>query len=186
MGKRRHRSFCVRFLTIFTANLLIYHSCHGPAIFVGVLDENGTSIIKDKVITGFTTQGEIDMGIMEPVRSWGEPLIDEWAEKLGAKCKGFEHTPSKYASDADYNRRTGCRCVGRLSYLRRTRGHRHEPSECAINSQSERRRFRQALRMREVYRGSRKILLLCACMKSAEISTCVSCPYQAPRIAQVT
>ena len=27
------------------------------------------------------------MGIMDPIRSWGEPLIDEWAEKLGAKCK---------------------------------------------------------------------------------------------------
>ena len=27
------------------------------------------------------------MHIMEPIRSWGEPLIDEWAEKLGAKCK---------------------------------------------------------------------------------------------------
>ncbi|KAF2811833.1 class I glutamine amidotransferase-like protein [Mytilinidion resinicola] len=60
--------------------------CHGEAIFPGVIDpETGKSIIAGKTITGFTTQGEYDMHIMEPIRSWGEPLIDEWAEKLGAK-----------------------------------------------------------------------------------------------------
>jgi hypothetical protein len=32
------------------------------------------------------------MQIMEPIRSWGEPLIDEWAEKLGAKCKAVSYS----------------------------------------------------------------------------------------------
>jgi hypothetical protein len=62
-------------------------SCHGEAIFPGVVDlATGKSIIAGKTITGFTTQAESDMHIMDVIRSWNEPLIDEWAEKLGAKC----------------------------------------------------------------------------------------------------
>jgi hypothetical protein len=65
--------------------------CHGEAIYPGVIDPaTGESIIKGKTITGFTTQAEYDMHIMDPIRSWGEPLIDEWAAKLGAKCKFLE------------------------------------------------------------------------------------------------
>jgi len=29
------------------------------------------------------------MKIMDVIQSWGEPLIDGWAEKLGAKCRFF-------------------------------------------------------------------------------------------------
>lgn len=62
--------------------------CHGAAIFPGVIDpKTGKSVIAGKKVTGFTTEAENDMHIMEPIRSWGEPLIDEWAEKLGATCK---------------------------------------------------------------------------------------------------
>ncbi|KIW18209.1 hypothetical protein PV08_02497 [Exophiala spinifera] len=60
--------------------------CHGEAIFPGIIDSTtGKSVIAGKTITGFTTQAEYEMNVMEPIRSWGEPLIDEWAEKLGAK-----------------------------------------------------------------------------------------------------
>lgn len=60
--------------------------CHGEAIFPGVIDKaTGKSIIAGKTITGFTTQAEYDMHIMDIIRGWNEPLIDEWAEKLGAK-----------------------------------------------------------------------------------------------------
>jgi len=60
--------------------------CHGEAIFPGVIDPaTGKSIIAGKTITGFTTEAEYDMHLMDPIRSWNEPLIDEWAEKLGAK-----------------------------------------------------------------------------------------------------
>ena len=46
------------------------------------------------------------MEIMDPIRSWGEPLIDEWAEKLGAKCEsllpfpdlGIEYSPVTVAA----------------------------------------------------------------------------------------
>ncbi|KAH7138777.1 class I glutamine amidotransferase-like protein [Dendryphion nanum] len=60
--------------------------CHGPAIFPGINDsKSGASIIAGKTITGFTTEGEDVLNVMDAVRSWKEPLIDEWAEKLGAK-----------------------------------------------------------------------------------------------------
>jgi len=60
--------------------------CHGEAIFPGVIDRaTGKSIIAGKTITGFTTEAEYDMHLMDPIRSWNEPLIDEWADKLGAK-----------------------------------------------------------------------------------------------------
>ena len=49
--------------------------------------KTGKSIIEGKTITGFTTEAENEMHVMDPIRSWGEPLIDEWASKLGAKCK---------------------------------------------------------------------------------------------------
>jgi putative intracellular protease/amidase len=62
--------------------------CHGAAILPGVIDaETGKSIGQGREFTGFTTEGEDVMHIMEPVRSWKEPLIDEWAEKLGGKCE---------------------------------------------------------------------------------------------------
>jgi putative intracellular protease/amidase len=60
--------------------------CHGPAIFPGINDSTtGKPIISGKTITGFTTEGEEVMKLMDVLRSWGEPLVDEWAEKLGAK-----------------------------------------------------------------------------------------------------
>ncbi|KAJ9605699.1 plasma membrane heat shock protein [Cladophialophora chaetospira] len=71
---------------VWTQGGIVSAVCHGEAIYPGVIDPaTGESVIKGKTITGFTTEGEYDMHIMEPIRSWGEPLIDEWAEKLGAK-----------------------------------------------------------------------------------------------------
>ncbi|CAO2655176.1 Nn.00g102400.m01.CDS01 [Neocucurbitaria sp. VM-36] len=60
--------------------------CHGPAIFTGILDsETGKPIVSGKKITGFTTQAESEMGIMDGLRAWNEPLIDEHAKTLGAE-----------------------------------------------------------------------------------------------------
>ena len=67
---------------------ILANRCHGEAIYPGIIDpKTGKSIIAGREITGFTTEAEYDMHVMEPIRSWGEPLIDEWAEKLGAKCE---------------------------------------------------------------------------------------------------
>ncbi|KIW30787.1 uncharacterized protein PV07_02489 [Cladophialophora immunda] len=71
---------------VWTQGGVVSAVCHGEAIYAGITDPTtGESIIKGKTITGFTTQAEYDMHIMDPIRSWGEPLIDEWAAKLGAK-----------------------------------------------------------------------------------------------------
>jgi hypothetical protein len=43
-------------------------------------------IVEGKKITGFTTQAEYDMGIMDGLRAWNEPMIDEHARALGANC----------------------------------------------------------------------------------------------------
>jgi putative intracellular protease/amidase len=62
-------------------------SCHGPAIFANILDDSGKPIVEGKKITGFTTQAEHEMGIMDGLRAWNEPMIDEHAKTLGANCK---------------------------------------------------------------------------------------------------
>lgn len=62
-------------------------SCHGPAIFPGINDANGVPIIKGKKITGFTTQAEVEMNVLDTLRGWKEKLVDEIAEELGATCK---------------------------------------------------------------------------------------------------
>jgi putative intracellular protease/amidase len=66
--------------------------CHGPAIFANLLDpETNEPLIKGKTITGFTTEAENTMGIMAELRAWGNDMIDEMAEKLGAKCQYSFH-----------------------------------------------------------------------------------------------
>ncbi|KAF2646350.1 IgE-binging protein [Massarina eburnea CBS 473.64] len=59
--------------------------CHGPAIFPGIKDADGKPIISGKKITGFTTQAEHDMKVIDILRKWGEPLVDEHAKTLGAE-----------------------------------------------------------------------------------------------------
>jgi len=60
--------------------------CHGPAIFGSVMDTTtGKSIINGKTITGFTTEGEYVMKLMDQLKAWGEPLVEELAKQLGAK-----------------------------------------------------------------------------------------------------
>ncbi|KAK3717805.1 plasma membrane heat shock protein [Vermiconidia calcicola] len=72
--------------TIYANGGIMSTLCHGPAIFPGVLDpKTGESIIKGKTITGFTTEGENVMHIMDTLRSWNAPMVDEHAANLGAK-----------------------------------------------------------------------------------------------------
>lgn len=62
--------------------------CHGPAIFANVKDlATGEPLIRNKSITGFTTEAENTMGIMDELRSWGKDLVEELAERLGATCR---------------------------------------------------------------------------------------------------
>jgi len=62
--------------------------CHGPAIFANMLDlSTNEPLIKGKTITGFTTEAENTLGVMEEVRAWKTELVEETAAKLGATYK---------------------------------------------------------------------------------------------------
>jgi putative intracellular protease/amidase len=64
--------------------------CHGPAIFANIKDlATGEPLIKGKRITGFTTEAENTMKIMEELRSWNSEMVEELAQRLGATCKYF-------------------------------------------------------------------------------------------------
>lgn len=73
---------------VYTNGGILSAVCHGPALFAGVVDEAGDHIAKGKTITGFTTEGEYEMHLMDILRSWeGVKMVDEWAEEIGAKCR---------------------------------------------------------------------------------------------------
>jgi len=59
--------------------------CHGPAILPFILQENGKSIIEGKNVTGFTTEGEIVLNVLEKIKSDNVATIEEGAAKVGAK-----------------------------------------------------------------------------------------------------
>ncbi len=60
--------------------------CHGPAILPGISDaKTGKSIIADKAVTGFTTEGEIILHVLDKIKQDKVPTIEEGAAKVGAK-----------------------------------------------------------------------------------------------------
>lgn len=66
--------------------------CHGPAIFANLIDPaTNEPLIKGKRITGFTTEAENTMKIMDDLRSWNSEMVEELAIRLGATCK-FAYT----------------------------------------------------------------------------------------------
>ncbi|KAF2096502.1 class I glutamine amidotransferase-like protein [Rhizodiscina lignyota] len=71
---------------IWNAGGIVSAVCHGPAIFDNLIDHStGKPLIQGKQITGFTTEAEYDMKIMDTLKSWGNPLVEETAESMGAK-----------------------------------------------------------------------------------------------------
>lgn len=68
--------------------LLIQNSCHGGAIFPGIIDPStGKSIINNRRVTGFTTKGEEEEGVLDTIKSWNRPTIEASAAKSGATCE---------------------------------------------------------------------------------------------------
>ncbi|HJT31312.1 MAG TPA: DJ-1/PfpI family protein [Pirellulales bacterium] len=60
--------------------------CHGPAILPGVIDQEArTSIIAGKAVTGFTTEGEIVLKVLDKIKQDKVPTIEDGAAKVGAK-----------------------------------------------------------------------------------------------------
>ncbi|USP81179.1 class I glutamine amidotransferase-like protein [Curvularia clavata] len=73
---------------MYSRGAIISAVCHGGAIFPGIKDEKtGKSIIFGKQVTGFTTQGEIEEGVLDTIKSWNRPTIEAAADSAGAKCK---------------------------------------------------------------------------------------------------
>jgi hypothetical protein len=61
--------------------------CHGGAIFPGIIDPStGKSIINGKKVTGFTTKGEEEEGVLDTIKSWNRPTIEKAAADSGATC----------------------------------------------------------------------------------------------------
>ncbi|KAF2010647.1 class I glutamine amidotransferase-like protein [Aaosphaeria arxii CBS 175.79] len=58
--------------------------CHGGAIFPGILNAQGKSIISGKKVTGFTTKGEEEEGVLDTIKSWNRPTIEAAAKDSGA------------------------------------------------------------------------------------------------------
>ncbi|KAI7906004.1 class I glutamine amidotransferase-like protein [Cokeromyces recurvatus] len=59
--------------------------CHGPAILPYIKDsKTGKSIIEGKTVTGFTTEGEIQLNVMEKIKNDKVATIEEGAASVGA------------------------------------------------------------------------------------------------------
>ncbi|RDW68729.1 ThiJ [Aspergillus mulundensis] len=72
--------------TVWANGGVVSSVCHGPAIFANLKDtETGEPLIKGKKLTGFTTEAESTMGIMGELRGLGAEMVQELAERLGAK-----------------------------------------------------------------------------------------------------
>ncbi|CAI6341322.1 unnamed protein product [Periconia digitata] len=71
---------------IYAAGGIVSTVCHAPAIFPSILSAtDNTPIVRGKKITGFTTQGEHDLGVYDTLKGMGLLLPDEHAAALGAE-----------------------------------------------------------------------------------------------------
>ena len=82
--------------------------CHGGAIFPGIKDASGKSIIHGKEVTGFTTQGEEEEGVLDTIEKWNRPTIEKSAADAGAKYiapprpwAAFAHTDGRLVTGAN-------------------------------------------------------------------------------------
>ena len=68
--------------------MLTLRRCHGPAVFAGVIDPaTGKSVLNGRTFTGFTTEGEYVMHVMDELKTWDRPMIEEEAKEVGGTCK---------------------------------------------------------------------------------------------------
>lgn len=70
---------------VYSDNGIVAAVCHGGAIFPKTINPvTNESIIVNKRVTGFTTQGEKEEGVLDTIKSWDRPTIEEAAAKSGA------------------------------------------------------------------------------------------------------
>ncbi|KAI9292128.1 class I glutamine amidotransferase-like protein [Neoconidiobolus thromboides FSU 785] len=58
--------------------------CHGPAILPGIKDKNGKPIISGKKVTGFTTEGEVVLNLLDAIKKANVPTIEDGAASVNA------------------------------------------------------------------------------------------------------
>ena len=104
--------------------------CHGGAIFPGIIDEStGKSIIFGKEVTGFTTQGEIEEGVLDTIKSWDRPTIEAAASSVGATCELVDQQPKQHVLTG--NRYLTPISLGGVCAQRWENCNRCQPSKCA-------------------------------------------------------
>lgn len=94
---------------MYAKGYIISAVCHGGAIFPGIIDKStGKSIISGKEVTGFTTQGEEEEGVLDTIKSWNRPTIESSAASVGAKYiappgpwAAFAHTDGNIVTGAN-------------------------------------------------------------------------------------
>lgn len=70
---------------VYSDNGIVAAVCHGGAIFPNTVNPvTNESIIIGKKVTGFTTKGEEEEGILDTIKSWNAITIEQAAEKSGA------------------------------------------------------------------------------------------------------
>ncbi|KAG5365054.1 Glyoxalase 3 [Yarrowia sp. E02] len=69
---------------IYATGGIVSAVCHGPAIFASIKDAEGKPIVAGKTVTGFTAEGEKEMGLSESITKYGKKLVPEIAEEAGA------------------------------------------------------------------------------------------------------
>lgn len=80
---------------IYSRGGIVSAVCHGPAILPGIKDtKTGKSIIDGKNVTGFTDQGEIEMGILDKIKNDNVPTIESAAASVNAK---YHSPPTPFA-----------------------------------------------------------------------------------------
>jgi putative intracellular protease/amidase len=79
---------------IYARGSFVSAVCHGPAILPGIKALDGHSVIEVKKVTGFTTEGEIQLHVIDKIKEDKVPTIEDGAAKVGAK---YEAPPSPFA-----------------------------------------------------------------------------------------
>lgn len=125
-------------------------SCHGGAIFPGIIDKStGRSVIAGKKVTGFTTKGEEEEGVLDTIKSWKRPTIEASAADSGATCE----FPSVPVHTLDYillspgNRRQPSRTLGCFYADRRAYRDGRKPRQCPRHCRSSCGGFQKAVKV---------------------------------------
>jgi hypothetical protein len=73
---------------IYDAGGIVSAVCHGPAILPGIIDpKTGKSINCGQEGDRLHNQGEEEKGVLEAIKSWNRPTIEEAAAGAGATCE---------------------------------------------------------------------------------------------------